>query len=215
MGNILCDGSPVESDPRRHLKGRQWETSMLNAPCNNCKGCCLATFFPCCFAYHLRVLALEGRMENYSCCQGYICGNCTSKCIPGQDSCPGFCLCLEVTCFENLAISSTRFYVQEQRQIITDPCDNRIIRFNNCVQLLACLCHILAIFFREARQLAHLLDLFADLVYCIVQACMQAQTHHELTLHPTAVDYGPSAVTSQPVSDKAPLIPNQAPPSYQ
>eukprot|EP01147_Barroeca_monosierra_P002705 gene2705-5587_t len=248
MGNILCDGSPVQDDPRNKFQNRQWETSMMTAPCNNCSGFFLAMFCPCCFAYHLRVRALEGRMENYSCCQGYICPACTSKCIPGQDSCPEFCLCLEVTLCENLAISATRLFIQDQREIQTDPCmslsyksnnatcsflqhepiaahtienipqiqlgDNRLIRFNNCMQILSCLCYILAIFFKELRHLARLVDLLADIIYCLIQACMQAQTHHELNLHPTAMDYGTvPSITSQPkASDRAPLL-SSAPPA--
>jgi len=34
-------------------------------------------------------------------------------------------LCCEAFCCEGCAISGTRIYLQEERQIVTDPCDNR------------------------------------------------------------------------------------------
>ncbi len=92
-------------------------------------------------------------------------------------------------------------------------------RFNNCMQLLSCICNILAIFIAELREAAAIIDLISDIVYCTyvlclrvlclrphpahssllndsVQACMQSQTHHELKLHPSANDYG--AIVKQP-----------------
>ncbi|EGD75470.1 hypothetical protein PTSG_06544 [Salpingoeca rosetta] len=188
MCQFLCDGSPTEDDPRKDLQDRQWETSMLKAGCNQPLGCCCAMFFPCCCAMYLRYKALNEDMSKYSCCQGFICPKCMN-CVPLQESCPWLCLCLEVSICEACAISATRIYVQVERQIITDPCDNRIIRFNNCMQILSCICNILAIFIDGLDALANLIDLIADIVYCLTQACMQAQTYHELKLHPTSVDY--------------------------
>ena len=77
----------------------------------------------------------------YSCCQGYICPSCTSACP--REPAP-LCLCLESCLCEGLAISATRIYLQFEREIVTDPCDNRLIRFNNFMQILRCICHILA-----------------------------------------------------------------------
>ncbi|EGD75471.1 hypothetical protein PTSG_06545 [Salpingoeca rosetta] len=201
MCDCLCDGSPVE-DKRGLYKynARQWETSMLHAGCNQPLGCLAAMCFPCCCAMYLRYKALNEDMSKYSCCQGFICPSIT-KCFPGQDDCPWCCLCLEVTLCESCAISATRIYVQVERQIITDPCDNRIIRFNNFMQILSCVCNILAIFIDGLDALAALIDLIADIVYCLTQACMQAQTFHELKLHPTATDYdgvSGGAITQQP-----------------
>ena len=95
------------------------------------------------------------------------------------------------------------------------------------MQLLSCVCDILAIFFSELRLLAQIIDLVADIVYCMcgglcpfcvgggwltrpvdagvwrsVQACMQAQTHLELKLHPTAADY---EITQSAYTAKQPL----------
>eukprot|EP00052_Salpingoeca_macrocollata_P030760 m.320842 g.320842 ORF g.320842 m.320842 type:complete len:264 (+) comp24605_c0_seq1:60-851(+) len=199
MCDCLCfNGAPVDEDPRKRFQGRQWETSMMHACCNHPLGCLIAIFCPPCYACHLRRKALQYDMSRYRCCQGYICRGCT-ECTDGcAQDCPNLCLCLESFACESCAISATRIYVQEEREIQTDPCDNRIIRFNNFCQLLSCICHFLAIFIRDLRALAHLIDLIADIVYCLTQACMQAQTDHELTLHPTSEDYG--LISNQPVA---------------
>merc|ERR1712086_235585 len=95
----------------------------------------------------------------------------------------------------------------------------RLIRFNNCMQLLACICHVAAIFFEGFKSLADLVSLAAHVVYCLTQACMQAQTDMEMKLHPTVNDYNGQAVMAQPTaSDKTPLMGQQplpsAPPAY-
>ena len=57
----------------------------------------------------------------------------------------------------------------------SDPCDYRIIAFSNCLQILACICDILAIFIAELREVACILDRIADFVYHVVSGCMTAQ----------------------------------------
>ena len=63
----------------------------------------------------------------------------------------------------------------------SDPCDRRIIRFNNCIQMLACICHLAAMFDPSFRDLANILDLIADIVFYTTAGCMHAQVHYELT----------------------------------
>mmetsp|Transcript_105613 Transcript_105613/g.147232 ORF Transcript_105613/g.147232 Transcript_105613/m.147232 type:complete len:272 (+) Transcript_105613:55-870(+) len=210
------DGSPHEDDKRQYSDGRQWETGMMHAGCNNPLACCAAMFLPHCCACYLRDLSIQGDRSKYQCCQGYFCPRCTqscSDCAQESDLNYGFCLCLEVVLCECLAISATRMYVWDERRIVTDPCDNRIIRFNNCMQLLRCFCMILAIFDDAFRGIADLVDHIAHIVYCLTQACMQAQTHLELKIHPTVNDYG-TPISTQPMAthDKAPLLGNQAQP---
>merc|ERR1712000_147325 len=176
--------SPAALSP---LQSRQWETSMMPSPCEQPKGCCAACFCPPCMACYLRGRALQYDWTKYKCCQGYICWRCVS-CCP-TESCPQCCLCLEVWLCESCAISATRIYVQEERQIQTDPCDNRIIRFNNCMQILSCICHIMAMISDMFEAAAAIIDLIADITYCITQACMQAQTCHEPELHKTPEAY--------------------------
>jgi len=71
-------------------------------------------------------------------------------------------------------------YVMDWKNLQSDPCDRRLIRFNNCVQLLACICDIGAFICPELRQLAQLLRCFADITYCTISACMAAQVNYEI-----------------------------------
>lgn len=45
-------------------------------------------------------------------------------------------------------------------------------RFNNCLQLLSCICHCAAIFIEEIRELARLTDILANLMYLSAVGCM-------------------------------------------
>jgi hypothetical protein len=62
----------------------------------------------------------------------------------------------------------------------SDPCDRRLIRCNNCLQILACICNILSIFIGELRQLAQLIRCVADITYCTISSCMAAQVNFEV-----------------------------------
>jgi len=68
----------------------------------------------------------------------------------------------------------------DQKNLRSDPCDNRIIRFNNFMQLLSCVCQILAIFIEELREAADIIRIIAHLVYCATSGCMIAQMFREL-----------------------------------
>ena len=64
---------------------------------------------------------------------------CTRCCGPEcGSSMPSVCLCLESFLCFSLAISATRNYVIEGKQLKTDPCDNRLIAFSNCLMILSC-----------------------------------------------------------------------------
>jgi len=178
---LLCFGDgPIAGDPRAGY-GRKWAVGMMDAPCKDIAAFC-CTFLPCCFPigqYKLRVKALGGDMSQYKCCQGYYdcrcfkAGNCGDKGNP-------CCLCLEACCCSGPVVSSTRMLVMDSYDISPDPCDNRIMRFNNCMQMLACVCHILAMFEPSFRDLADLIDCIADLVFFTVAGCMAAQTNVEM-----------------------------------
>lgn len=68
-------------------------------------------------------------------------------------------------------------YVMDKYQLSSDPCDYRLIRLNNCLQMLSCACDLLACAFDNGnlRQLAVLIDHLADLMYHCVSSCMTAQ----------------------------------------
>jgi hypothetical protein len=116
---------------------------------------------------------LEDDMSKYICCQGYICpqGCCCLK--PGgcgESSCPDLCLCLESFCCVGPSMSSSRAYSMDKHNLANDECDNRMIRFSNCMQMLACICNILAMFIEPLRELARLINLIADIIFYSMMA---------------------------------------------
>ena len=72
-------------------------------------------------------------------------------------------------------------YVMDKYDLSSDPCDRRIIRFNNMLQLLACICQLLAIFMPEFQDAAQIISCIADIVFLITAGCMYAQVNYELT----------------------------------
>mmetsp|Transcript_30057 Transcript_30057/g.47769 ORF Transcript_30057/g.47769 Transcript_30057/m.47769 type:complete len:215 (+) Transcript_30057:44-688(+) len=129
----------------------------------------------------MRQKALRGNMDNYRCCQGYftLCSCCTPGNM-GEQSCPWFCLCLEAWFCNACAISATRFHIMDQYSIVSDPCDNRIIRFNNFMQCLSFILSMLSICISELRDAAFIVEIIAKIVYYLTVGCMTAQMHTEL-----------------------------------
>jgi len=130
--------------------------------------------------FELRRRVLNMDMTKYSCCQGYFNCCCLKAGEMGEQSCPECCLCCEVVFCPSCAVSATRMYVMDAKGLQSDPCDRRLIRCNNCLQLLACVCDILAIFCAQFRELAQLIRCVADITYCTIQACFQAQVDLEI-----------------------------------
>jgi hypothetical protein len=56
-------------------------------------------------------------------------GNC------GEQDCPYFCMFCEAACLPGCAVTATRFVLMDHYAILPDECDNRVIRFNNCIQV--------------------------------------------------------------------------------
>lgn len=169
----------MEDDPRLQNANR-WKVLMKDAPVEETLWCCYGAFCPMCAAYQLRTRALGYNMQNYSCCQGYMQFCCISPGNLGEKSCPELCLCAEVCCCLSCSISATRFLVMDEYSIVSDPCDNRIIRFNNFMQILSCVLNLLAICIEELRDAAQIVDLIAKIVYMITFGCMAAQMKSEL-----------------------------------
>lgn len=196
----MFSGDPGAVDSRGRYKTwngeNVFQTSMMNAPCVNFPmSCCwcMGQFIPLtctCTQYALRVKALEGDMTKYSCFQGYFNCCCFRAGSCGEQSCPELCLCFESCCCNSLAVSATRAMVMDQFDLQSDPCDNRLIRCNNCLQLLACFCDILAMIDESFRALAFFFDHLADLVYHTVSGCMTAQVAHELNFQKTQGNKG-------------------------
>jgi len=68
----------------------------------------------------------------------------------------------------------------EKYNLASDACDYRLIRINNCLQMLACVCDILAIINGSFRDLAHIIDMIANLFYHTISGCMTAQVAYEI-----------------------------------
>jgi len=79
--------TPVDEDPRKGNANR-WQVSMKDAPAKDLGWCCYGFWCLPCAQYQLRTRALEYRMENYRCCQGYVqcCG--VEKGCCKESSCP-------------------------------------------------------------------------------------------------------------------------------
>jgi len=97
-----------------------------------------------------------------------------------EESCPTLCLCIEAHLCNAAAISATRMLVMDRYDVSTDPCDNRLIRCNNCLQALRCICDTIAIFYKDAQDLATIIDIIAEITYHTVSGCMTAQVAHEI-----------------------------------
>ena len=175
-------------------------------------GCCL----PCCAVCDTRLATLrtinnsESGLPHYECFQGYYL-YCESCCRPCRDMSKGslFCLTCESFCCPSFSISATRMLIQDAYHIRSDPCDNRILRFNNCVQCLACVCDILAIFNKDFRGCSQLLDCVACTVWHSVLGCMTGQIFEELeyrdqknTTTTVAVEEGEASVKTPLMNEK-------------
>mmetsp|Transcript_12305 Transcript_12305/g.16607 ORF Transcript_12305/g.16607 Transcript_12305/m.16607 type:complete len:246 (-) Transcript_12305:331-1068(-) len=183
----------------------QFQLSMLDTFGHswNTTCCCLAAANPLTFScvqmysrYQvLNHVSPNSGWDNYICCQGYIPQCCFFA--PGQcceSELPRTCAFLEACLFPGLAISSTRFVIMDQYNLTADPCDNRMIRVNNFIQLLACICDILAAFDKGFRDLAHLIDILADLVFLSIAGCQTAQVFYEMDYRTSGTTSGASTV---------------------
>lgn len=187
----------ISDEPVEDTKGKiktfnganTFQTNMMDV-ITHCPGgfftCCpwfCGQFLPvscCCTQYLLRRKVLNGDMSEYLCCQGYFNVCCFQAGSMGEQSCPDLCLCIESCCCNSFALSASRIYAMNKYDLRSDPCDYRLIRISNCLQVLSCICDILAIFIDQLRECARILDLISALVYHCVSGCMTVQTSHEI-----------------------------------
>lgn len=178
---LLCfDDSPIENDPKQGREG-MFKISMMDTLTTNQPVCCLSYMLPCCCAYKLRKDILDGDMTRYTCCQGYLDCMCFRAGECGEKQCPDLCLCFEAFLCVGPSVSASRLYVSDIYDLRPDPCDNRIVRFTNCMLMLSCVCDILSIFNRDLRHLTHVLHSFVNMVYYCTIGCMTSQTHYEMS----------------------------------
>lgn len=193
---LLCPDTPPEKVSAKGARGGGYQmyldkqnnpetfaTPLAKACCAEPGCCCIATLgTPLgCTACYSRKSVLDtyyNGIQDFVCLQGYLdCCCCkVSSCCPGSM----IGLCCEGFWCNVLAISIARLHLMEKKRIRPDPMDYQIIACANCLQLLACLFDILAIFISELREAACIIDIVADLVMCSVGGCMGTQVYHEI-----------------------------------
>ncbi len=159
----------------------EFKTSLASAPCGDPLCCCYGFFCQPCAACYWRKAFLEkigNGVQDYVCCQGYIPKCCCCD-FPNMGKGSLLCLCCEGCCCDVLSLSITRIYVMDMKRLHPDPGDYQIIQFSNCMQMVACICHVLAYVDGNFRELAMIVDLIADIVERCVSGCMSAQLHLE------------------------------------
>eukprot|EP00940_MAST-03C_sp_MAST-3C-sp2_P002402 g2402.t1 len=193
MADCCCfcfSDEPVMDGDKKSVAGdHSWKVKMMDTPCESCcpfVGGCLC---PCCSAMLLRREALNTKhpgsgLEHYQCFQGMrFCGCCCQPCVTMSSlpclRCP--CWCAESFLCPALSISATRSFLQHEYSIMSDPCDNRLIRFNNCMQCCSCVCDCLACITRiqAVETAAHIFDLISCIVFSCTMGCMVAQANDE------------------------------------
>lgn len=174
---LMCPEADASKD-KRAGRTNMFATSMSNAPCANFPIFCASYCCYPCLNFKLRQDAIED-MNNYICCQGYANFMCFKAGSVGDQG-SSLCLCIESCCCAGLASSSTRQFVMDKYDLASDPCDRKIIMCSNVLQMLACVCHVLAMFAPEFRDLASCVDCIADTVFLTVMGCMNAQVDLEL-----------------------------------
>lgn len=186
----LFDDSPVEGKTRTGQN--QFKTGMKDAPCNDPLFCIFSCLCMPCSNCFLRYKAIDENMDNYICCQGHYDCNCFKAGSIGDQGNP-CCLAIEGLCCSSCAVSATRMHLMDKYDLSSDPCDNQIIRFNNFMQMLACICEILACIEPAFRDLADIIGCIADLVFIATASCMNAQGHYEITERAKTGDLAPVA----------------------
>mmetsp|Transcript_29485 Transcript_29485/g.95057 ORF Transcript_29485/g.95057 Transcript_29485/m.95057 type:complete len:262 (-) Transcript_29485:857-1642(-) len=198
----------------------KWDVTMCDAPCAEpcccCYGCLPCTFLCANWQMRKRVLNAQSPgsgLKNYICVQGYVPKCCCGLWNPGhmgETHCPATCLCCEACCCPGMVITASRLLAMDMYAIQPDPCDNRLIRFNNCLQLLACICHILALCNDAFRDLACIIDCIADCVFLSTAGCMMGQLHRELDVRKKSQQGGGPVAPDLPGLDVIVVAPPKA-----
>jgi len=153
----------VKDDIRvRHLYSeipwKRWLMSCSTWAC--CTPFCACVF---CCACKQRKEALHGDLTRYRCCQDRYCQgeryacSCIDRGLEKCESNPQLGLCCEVVCCTYCAVYSTREHVWDEKGMVTDPCDIRLLRWENCTVNIA-------------YPISYALELFIN-----VSKCMQGQ----------------------------------------
>ena len=194
---FLCSEEPPENVRAKGSRGaaqnamvalkdnpNQFAIGLKDACCAEPLCCCLSFFgaplgCTACWARKAVLDKYHNGVKDFVCCQGYVPKCC---CVDVAECCPGnICgLCCEGCCCPILSVSIARIHLMHTRNLRPDPCDWQLIACSNCLQLVACIFQILAIFIDALREAAQIIDCIADLFTCSVAGCMGAQIHHTI-----------------------------------
>jgi hypothetical protein len=89
-----------------------------------------------------------------------------------------------------MAVSASRMLIMDRHDLMSDPCDNQLIRCNNCIQLIACVCDTLALIDNSFDDLRRIIDLIAEITYHTISGCMTAQVAHEINYQEEQIKSG-------------------------
>uniref|UniRef100_A0A6U3WGL3 Uncharacterized protein n=1 Tax=Ditylum brightwellii TaxID=49249 RepID=A0A6U3WGL3_9STRA len=196
---LFCfSGDKLESDEAKGKYGaaygkyadneEKFDITMCQAPCSE-PGCyCASMLCFVCAQVHLRKKALNhlnpgSGWSDYLCCQGVFGGCC---CLQpgnmGEQSCPCCCMCLEACACPGMAISASRAIIMDRYNLGLDEDDVRLIRCNNCLQILALCasCLNICIDFEGDDLVVGIINAIADIVFFCVSGCMTAQVNREI-----------------------------------
>mmetsp|Transcript_6531 Transcript_6531/g.5858 ORF Transcript_6531/g.5858 Transcript_6531/m.5858 type:complete len:210 (+) Transcript_6531:49-678(+) len=177
---LLCfDDAPLEDDPKGN-RPYKFQISMMDSLTKGQPVCCLTYFCPCCVNMWIRYKVLDKDMRKYTCCQGYLNNPCFTAGNCGEETCPWLCLGLESCLCLGPSMSSSRIYVMDQYDLRPDGCDNRIVRFTNCLMCFSVILDILAIFIPCLDDAAHIVDFISNVVYHTTIGCMAGQVNYEI-----------------------------------
>mmetsp|Transcript_2779 Transcript_2779/g.4880 ORF Transcript_2779/g.4880 Transcript_2779/m.4880 type:complete len:215 (+) Transcript_2779:119-763(+) len=200
MSCLFCfSGDKLSPEERKGKYGDAWgqyadneqtfKVKLCGAPC--AEPCCWIGSMACfpCAQYKVRHMALNhgepgSGWKNYQCCQGMFGGCC---CVQpgnmGEDNCPQCCMCLEGCCCPGMAVSASQGMIMQQHSLGLDEDDVRLIRCNNCLQMLAFLssCLNICIDCEGDDAVVAVINVAADITFCCVSGCMTARVYHEMT----------------------------------
>jgi len=161
---------PIQGDLAQAMT-RQWDTTMLGAPCAAPASCCCAFLCTPCMSYSQRNELLDITGEPYVCCAGLCpCGPCAEPCSSREPW-----LCLEVCCCTSQSVLANRYIIQTRFDRENDPCDDALLMFVCIFDCFACL----AAFFVD-EETADCLKSISDCIYNSVCACMLTQHKVEI-----------------------------------
>jgi len=142
---------------------RRFDIRFYEAPYKEPKQCCLACWCWPCVQYETRTTVLDGDINRYYCCQGFIPAACYKPNTCREQSNPRACLTLESTFCPCLAVQGTRKHLMTTKHYKRDNYDTCGDICGNIVQLCCGVC--------------------APCIGCCMTACFTAQIRHDLNLH--------------------------------